>query len=92
MSAKVRSSARLVGVEDDAQRDVGEVVALGHHLGTDEHAGRRGLKALERPGALGQAGGVGVEAEDREGPGGVRSECLAQLVLDALGPGAVARH
>jgi hypothetical protein len=51
-SANVRSSARKSGKRSvasasthDAEVDVGEVVALGHHLRADEHAARRASKA-----------------------------------------------
>ena len=38
LGAEVGQPQRAVGVEDDAQGDVGEVVALGDHLGADQHA------------------------------------------------------
>ena len=70
--AKVRSAARKsgnlqgrVGVEDRAQRHLGEVVPLGDHLGADEHR-RLGLAEGGEDAGVGAAaaGGVGVEPED----------------------------
>ena len=91
LGAEVGEAKRLVGVEHDPQRHVREIVALGHHLGSDEQPRRCRGEPLERPAAHAEAGRVGVEPKHREV--GV-AERVGELVLDALGPGAVAgnRH
>jgi len=71
LGAEVGEAQGLVGVEHDAEGDVREVVALGHHLGADEHSRRRGLELLQRPGPLVEAAGIRIETEDRERVGGV---------------------
>ena len=88
LGAEVREAQRRVGVEHDGERDVGEVVALGHHLRADEHAGRARLEAGagRRRRRLARGGDVGVEAQHREV---AVAERLGQLVLEALGAGAV---
>ena len=88
LGAEVGEAQRRVGVEDDAQRDVGEVVALGDHLGPDENARRGVLEAAQDllVGA-GPRGAVGVEPHDLGGA----DEALEHR-LDSLGPGAGARE
>ena len=68
LGAEVGEAQRLVGVEHDAERHVGEVVALGDHLRADEHARAAPVEALQRARdrALAAARGVGVEPQDRE--------------------------
>ena len=81
LGAEVRQAQRAVGVEDDAQRDVGEVVALGDHLGADEDAATRRARTRRARSACAAPGGaVGVEAEDLE-----RRQQLVELGLHALG-------
>ena len=90
LGAEVWEAQRRVGVEHDAQRYIREVVALGDHLGPEQQPRRRGgeLRQHARRGVL-ERSRVGIQAPDRE-PG--RAEALHdQLVLDLLGPGAVAR-
>ena len=85
LGAEVREAQRRVGVEHDAERDVREVVALGHHLRAEQQPGGRGVEAGEQLGDGVLVGrGVGVEAEDRH------VERAPQLGLDALGARAVA--
>src|SRR3954468_5426829 len=79
LGAEVGEAQRRVGVEHDAERHVGEVVALGDHLGPDEHPA---LRLLERSEHRGGPGRVRVEAE--HGMAGLR-----ELVLEPLGAGAV---
>src|SRR3984885_12990806 len=87
LGPEVGEAERLIRVEDNAESHLGEVVALGHHLGPEQHAAWRRLELHERPGQAALArGDVGVQAEHRE----LRAERLAQLVLDALGARAVA--
>ena len=62
LGAEVGEAQGRVGVEHDAEVDVGEVVALGHHLRADEHAARRLLEGGEHARGIGD---LGVEAEDR---------------------------
>ena len=85
LGAEVREAQGRVGVEHDAERHVREVVALGHHLGAEQEASRRGVEAREqlRHGVLGRRR-VGVEAEDRD------IERLLELGFHALGARAVA--
>ena len=45
LGAEVGEAQRAVGVDDDAERDVREVVALGDHLRADEDPARRRLEA-----------------------------------------------
>ena len=45
LGAEVGEAQRRVGVEHDAERDVREVVALGHHLRAEQQAGGGGLEA-----------------------------------------------
>ncbi len=47
LGAEVGEAQRRVGVEHHAERHVREVVALGDHLGADEHAGRRLVEAAQ---------------------------------------------
>ena len=82
--AEVGEAQGRVGVEDRAQRHLGEVVALGDHLGADQHRALRLAEAGEDAGVGAAARGrVGVEAEDRH-----RIELLGEQRLDLLGPGA----
>ena len=76
----MRSGA--VGVEHDAQRDLGEVVALGHHLGPDQHA----RVGLARSGAAARRGPR--RPRRCRSPGGRRRAAPSsadQLGLDASG-------
>ena len=75
-----------VGVDDDPERDVGEVVPLGHHLRAHEQpGGRRGEPRQQRGHRVLRGRRVGVEPEHRH------VERLDQLGLEPLGPRAVAR-
>ena len=87
LGAEVGEPQVGVGVLDDRQLHVGEVMPLSDHLGADEDAGRRGGEAVEdgRDAAL-AAPCVGVQPEHRQ-----RRERLAQLGLEALRADAVAR-
>ena len=89
LGSEVREAKRLVGIEHDSERDVGEVVSLGHHLGSHKHPGRRCLEAgqrlLQTPLAR---DGVRVEAEHRQ----LGAERLAQVLLDALRTRPMAGH
>ena len=83
LGAEVGEAQRRVGVEDDAERDVGEVVALGDHLRADEHPARRCLERGEHARAA-----RGVSASSRKtGLAGA-----GELVLEPLGARAVARR
>ena len=71
LGAEVGKAQGGVGVEHHAEVDVGEVVALGDHLGADQHARRGVLEAGEQPRrrrsrAPSAGDGVGVEPENRE--------------------------
>ena len=83
---EVGESQRGVGVEDDAQQDVREVVPLAHHLRTHQHARVRGFEPPQdvEMGA-GGSGAVGVEAKH-----GLRRHRFADQLSDTLGPGAMA--
>src|SRR6185312_12235446 len=37
LRAEVRQTETGIGVDDRGERDAGEVMSLGHHLGADEH-------------------------------------------------------
>ena len=85
-SAKVRSSARKSGKRSvasasthDAEVDVGEVVALGHHLRADEDA----APARARSAASTRAGSPTSASRRNTGP-------AVELGLEALGPRPVA--
>ncbi len=86
--AEVGEAQGGVGVEDRAQRHLGEVVPLGDHLGADED-GALGLAEGGEDAGMGAtaAGRVGVEAEDRH-----RRQPLGQQRLDLLGADAGARE
>ena len=73
LGAEVREAQRGIGVEHDAERDVGEVVALGHHLGADQQARRGRGEALERvaPGGPGRC-------DRRRGAGPGSARCRAR--------------
>ena len=47
LGAEVRKAQRGVGVEDDAEADVGKVVALGDHLRADQDAAVGRLEAAQ---------------------------------------------
>jgi len=87
LGPEIREAERLIGVEDDAEGDVGKVVALGDHLRADENPGGRRLETLQGSSTLGQRGCVGVQTEDREA---VPAKRRPELVLDALGSCSVA--
>ena len=74
LGAEVGKAQARIGVEQDAEDDGAEVVALGDHLGADEDAALGGVEGAEHPGvgAL-RARRVGVEPED-----GQRIDELAQ--------------
>ena len=86
--AEVGEAQGGVGVEDRAQGHLGEVVALGDHLGADQD-GALGLAEGGEDAGVGTApgGGVGVEPEDRH-----RRQPLGQQRLDLLGADAGARE
>ena len=48
LGPEVGEAERLVGVQDHAQGDVREVMSLGHHLRTHQHAGRRRAEPGQR--------------------------------------------
>ena len=85
LGAEVREAQRRVGVDDDAERHVREVVPLGDHLRADEQPGGRGGEAGQQRGhgVLG-ARGVGVEPEHRH------VERFGELGLQPLRARAVA--
>ncbi len=88
LGAEVGEAQRGVGVEHDAERHVGEVVALRDHLRAHEHARRAPRRSGAAPSPT-PAGGrdVRVEPEHRQ-----RRHQLLQLALELLGARAVARH
>src|SRR3954471_9445048 len=81
LGTEVWEAERGVGVEDDPERDVREVVPLGDHLRPYEHAARRLLEATQEveDGAP-AAGDVRVEAEHRQ-----RRQRAVELRLEPLG-------
>ena len=86
LGTKVGEPKRRVGVEHDAQDDVGEVVSLGDHLGAHQHARLRLLEAAQDLGVATRVGGaVGVETEHGQG-----RHRLAEHGGQALGTRAVA--
>jgi hypothetical protein len=87
LRAEIREAQRGIGVQDDAERDVGEVVPLRHHLGADQHPRVRMVEAPQDRGHAGRRGHVRVEPEH-----GQRRHQLLQLPLQLLGPRAVARN
>ncbi len=88
LGAEVGEAQRRVGVEDRAQRHLGEVVALGDHLGADQDRAARLVEAAEDAGVgAASGGGVGVEPEDRH-----RVEAAGQQRLDLLGADAGPRQ
>ena len=79
--AEIRSVEGGVGGEDADKGDVGEVVSLGNHLGSDEDVGAAGTKEGEEFVVATEArGDVGVHAEDV----GMREATLGDG-LNALG-------
>ncbi len=69
LGAEVGEAQGGVGVEHHAQRDVGEVVALGDHLGTDQHTRGCVLEAAQQRGDASRRG--------RRDPGAGRSSARA---------------
>ncbi len=88
LGAEVGEAQRGVGVEHDPQAHVGEVVALGDHLGSDQHARTGRLEAAQRADAAAPASAT--TSASRRKTGASASKTLRQLVLQALGAGAVA--
>ena len=61
LGAEVGEAQGGVGVDHDAEVDVGEVVALGHHLRADQDAARGRLEGRQDARRVGD---LAVEAED----------------------------
>lgn len=79
--AEIGAEERLVGVDHADQRQAGEVVALGQHLGADQNLHGAALDVVEQALELaGFAQSVGVEPLDA-----ALRELLTQHFFDALG-------
>ncbi len=89
LGAEVGEAQRGIGVEHHAKAHIREVMALGDHLRSDQQATIGGLEATQdRTDAVVLADRIGVEAEHREA---AVIEDVREIVLQALGAGAVAR-
>ena len=82
-AAEVGHAECAVGVEDSDQRDVGEVVALGEHLGADEDVEFACAEGVEDLPELFSTRAVAVEAADAEA-----GEGLGKGIFGPLGAGA----
>ena len=89
LGAEVGEAQGRVGVEDRAQRHLGEVVALGDHLGADEDGARRPRRSAARMRAWAPRAAAVSESRRKTGIGASRS---AQQRLDPLGAGAGPRE
>jgi len=79
-SAEVSAEESMIGIHDDHQRHVGEVMSLGDHLRADQDARLPGNHALHRRlDVTSLAHGIPVEAHLRH-----VGEKLCQLLFDAL--------
>ena len=88
LGAEVGEAQRRVGVEHHAQHDIGEVVALGDHLGAHQHPRRRPLEAPQDLEMRAAPPAALSESSRKTGRGATPRPARGQ----PLGPGAIARE
>ncbi len=91
LGAQVGKAQGRVGVEDDAEHDVGEVVALGDHLGADQDAGVRLPGTRRRISRCPPARAV-LSASRRKTGSGATAAAISSSIRSAAGAGAGERH